>query len=510
MARNEQIQSTTAEAAGRAGGLREDSENANVSDALRGGESVEILRTVGAGATGTVYEVRRAGRVGTYALKVLADAENGLQLRRREAEALQALRHDHLVELHGWATAESGPGLLMEFLPQGSADQLIARHGPMAPGEAVTLVAPIASALAYLHEQGAAHGDVGPSNVLFTAEGRPKLSDLGVSSLLGGRGSMARPPGFSAPELETERSGSDERPADVYALGALTCFALTGTEPGRRPLPEMPAEAADLLERSLDSEPDRRPSAEDFWVGIFAAGEPQPLDLTGPAPRTDASRDDAPAAAPAPVPTRPARRRPARRSPAGASARPVGLARHWRSVAVAGVVVLAACGLIWAAASGVLTTDDDAGAGESPGPTAASGNTDPPAAAAPEGVGGVVQALAERRSEALTTLNPELLDEVYASPEAAAGDLEVIDELVAQGRRYDDLSISMSDAEVLEEAADSQRVRVTSRILPYSVLDASGARVETVPDAEAQALELELAETGEGWRIASIESAEDR
>ncbi|MCO1339234.1 hypothetical protein BJH93_10065 [Kocuria polaris] len=516
MARNEQTQSTTAEATGSVGSMREDSENANVSEALRGGESVEILRAVGAGATGTVYEVRRVGKAGTFALKVLADTENGLQLRRREAEALQALRHDHLVELHGWATSKSGPGLLMEFLPQGSAEQLIARHGPVAPGEAVTLVAPIASALAYLHEQGAAHGDVGPSNVLFTAEGRPKLSDLGVASLLGRRGRMAQQAGFSAPELETESSGGDERPADVYALGALTWFALTGTAPGtgsaRSPLQGLPAEAAELLERSLESDPDRRPSAEEFWVGIFAAGEPQPLDLSGPAQRSDVPRDDAPVSAPAPAaPTQPARRRPARRRPAGASARPARLARHWRSAAVAGaVVVLAAGGLIWAVASGVLTTQDGPVAGESPAPTAASSETDAPAEDAPDGTSEVVQALAEQRSKALTTRNPELLDEVYTSPEAAASDLKVIDDLVAQGHRYDELSITMSDVEVLEEGADSQRVRVTSRILPYAVLDASGDRVETFPDAEEQVLELELAETDEGWRIGSIESAEGR
>ncbi|WP_189348527.1 serine/threonine-protein kinase [Zhihengliuella salsuginis] len=499
--------------------MTEDFNEASFSDALRGGTAaVEIVRRIGSGATGTVYEVRRPGEERSCALKVATESPDGLQVRRREADALQSLRHDHLVEMHGWASSEQGLGLLMEYLPDGTAQQLIARKGAVSPGAAVTLVAPIAAALAYLHEQGAAHGDVTPGNILFTAEGRPKLGELGFSALLGRSDLPTRHPGFTAPEVRdpsADKHAADERKADVYALGALMRFALTGAghdaASGRRALPSLPEEASNLLERALDVDPGRRPTAEEFWIGIFAAGEPQPLDLADSPSRTAATGASEPVPG---VPAQPAQRRSARRAAVGRPGADGRAGRRWKTGAVAaGVVVLAAASIAWAAGNGVLTTDTT-GSGataENGGRSTSSSSAPAPETSSqtvPAGVADIVQTLAERRSEALTQLSPDLLADVYASEEAASADREVIDALVAQGRRYEGLSITMSDAVVLAQDDDGQRVRVLSRILPYSVVDESGAQVETVAEAEEQDLILQLRSTADGWRIASLEAAD--
>ena len=74
-------------------------------------------------------------------------------------------------------------GLIMDYAAGGSLGQLVAGRGELGPGETVTVLTPIAQALAYLHGQGFTHGDVSPGNVLFTAHGKPLLADLGVARM---------------------------------------------------------------------------------------------------------------------------------------------------------------------------------------------------------------------------------------------------------------------------------------------------------------------------------------
>ncbi len=66
----------------------------------------------------------------------------------------------------------------MEYCPAGSAAAVVAARGPLSVGEVLTVIAPIAEALQFLHEQGMTHGDVSPRNILFTAEGKPKARRL--------------------------------------------------------------------------------------------------------------------------------------------------------------------------------------------------------------------------------------------------------------------------------------------------------------------------------------------
>ena len=75
-------------------------------------------------------------------------------------------------------------GLIMDYAAGGSLGQLVAGRGRLGPGETVTVLTPIAQALAYLHGQGFTHGDVSPGNVLFTAHGKPLLADLGVARMV--------------------------------------------------------------------------------------------------------------------------------------------------------------------------------------------------------------------------------------------------------------------------------------------------------------------------------------
>ena len=77
-----------------------------------------------------------------------------------------------------------GLGLVLDYAPGGSLAELMASRGSLGAGETVTVLTPVAQALAYLHGHGFTHGDVSPGNVLFTAHGKPLLADLGVARMV--------------------------------------------------------------------------------------------------------------------------------------------------------------------------------------------------------------------------------------------------------------------------------------------------------------------------------------
>ncbi len=202
----------------------------------------------------------------------------------RELRFLQRFTHDHLVRVHGVVETDQGPGLLMDLAPGGSLLALVTSRGPLPIPEVVTALVPVAQALGYLHGAGALHGDVTPGNILFTAEGKPLLGDVGTGRLLGaGRDGVAGTPGF----LDPLHDGSFDAGADVFALAAVAWFALTGRIPGpaeqRPPLalivPEVPLELMQLIEDALSSDRDRRPTADHFARGLLAGSAPAPVDL---------------------------------------------------------------------------------------------------------------------------------------------------------------------------------------------------------------------------------------
>ena len=172
----------------------------------------------------------------------------------------------------------------------GSLGQLVAGRGRLGPGETVTVLTPIAQALAYLHGQGFTHGDVSPGNVLFTAHGKPLLADLGVARMVADAAAVADAgtEGFRDPApVDAVRAGlQPER--DVYSLAALGWYCLTGRapEPGaqRPPLPLLvpgvPAALAAALESGLQEDRRLRPSAAELAAAVHRSAVAVPVDLS--------------------------------------------------------------------------------------------------------------------------------------------------------------------------------------------------------------------------------------
>ncbi|WP_461170614.1 protein kinase domain-containing protein [Arthrobacter sp. Z1-15] len=234
-----------------------------------------------------------------FALKTAAAAGSGPAgtfETRRELNILSRFEHENLLQLHTVLETDQGPGLLMEYAPGGSLVRLAALRQTVTPGETVTVLVGVGSALAYLHSQGIAHGRVSPGNILFTAQGKPLLGDLGTDRLLGAPGAAGSTP--AAPDTDRPGSGSVSGPhqgsqaADVLALAAAGWLLLTGHAlPPRehRPrlsalAPAVPPQLAETVEAGLSAEPAARPDAAEFVRLVFGSAVAEPLDLVLPIP----------------------------------------------------------------------------------------------------------------------------------------------------------------------------------------------------------------------------------
>ena len=128
----------------------------------------EPVRLLGAGAQAEVWLVED-GRGVRAALKVprAGAAPDALAA---EAQAGR-VAHPHLLRVLGVVETDRGLGVLTEHRAAGTLQDMVQRVGPLSPGQAVTVLVPIAQALACLHREGVVHGDVSPANVLFGVDG---------------------------------------------------------------------------------------------------------------------------------------------------------------------------------------------------------------------------------------------------------------------------------------------------------------------------------------------------
>jgi hypothetical protein len=205
----------------------------------------------------------------------LADAERLVSL-------LRLLDHPHVHRVRELLPYGDEVVLVLDHAEGGSLDQLVTGRGGLDPGEIVTAVAPVAEALHAAHERGLVHGDITPEAILFTADGRPLLADLGILALIDG-GEALGTHGYADP---AEAAGvAPTAPGDVYGLAAVCYTALTGLPPHpgqpRHPLPEavpgVPVELAHAVAAGLQASPARRPAAGQFADLLFAACAPAPV-----------------------------------------------------------------------------------------------------------------------------------------------------------------------------------------------------------------------------------------
>src|ERR1051326_4460050 len=141
----------------------------------------EILEKVGEGGMGVVYKARDARLARLVALKFLsADSPQARDRALDEARAIAALNHPNIATIYEIRDSGCAPVLVLEYLAGETLRPRIAA-GPFSLADIVKYGIQIAEALEYAHEHGLVHGDVKPENLMFTEDGRIKITDFGLS-----------------------------------------------------------------------------------------------------------------------------------------------------------------------------------------------------------------------------------------------------------------------------------------------------------------------------------------
>ena len=278
-----------------------------------------LERLVGVGGTAAVFRARdeRLGRV--VALKLLAGDEGVRQRFTREARAVAAVDHPHIIPVYEAGEAAGVLFIAMRFVAGDDLRVVVRREGSLRPRRAVAFISPVASALDAAHDVGLVHRDVKPANMLVdVGPGRPEhvyLSDFGLArgiSSVGGptrAGQFLGTPDYAAPEQISGRP-VDGR-ADQYALACVAYTLLSGSLPFEReePMaalyahlfapppqltsvrPDLPAAVDQVLARALAKAPeDRYGSCGAFADALRDALDVEPYDSSGPVrPPTRAS-----------------------------------------------------------------------------------------------------------------------------------------------------------------------------------------------------------------------------
>ena len=189
---------------------------------------------------GVVYKARHRGLKRLVALKMIRGGSQAradhLSRFRVEAEAVARLRHPNIIQIYDIGEAAGLPFVALELLDGGGLDDRLAGT-PQPANQAAELMVTLARAVHVAHQAGIVHRDLKPTNVLYTSDGVPKITDFGLAKRIDSddgqteSGQIMGSPSYMAPEQARGDSRNVGPPADVYALGAILYEMLTGRPP---------------------------------------------------------------------------------------------------------------------------------------------------------------------------------------------------------------------------------------------------------------------------------------
>lgn len=254
-----------------------------------------LKKRLGAGGMGEVYLAEHLLLRRPCAVKLIRPEQAGeptnIQRFEREVQAMATLTHWNTVEIYDYGHADDGTFYyVMEYLPGQNLDHFITCYGPLPPARAIHMLRQVCGALREAHKVGLLHRDIKPSNIIACERGGVydvvKLLDFGLvqetrlgkeGDRLTQQGTIIGSPPYMSPEQAAGKSALDAR-SDIYSLGAVAYYLLTGQPPFVRETammmlmahayepvvppaeirPHLPADLQAVVLRCLEKDPSRR------------------------------------------------------------------------------------------------------------------------------------------------------------------------------------------------------------------------------------------------------------
>ena len=269
-----------------------------------------VIRMLGRGGMGEVYEVEDRENARRVALKVLSNRLSGPADRARfirEGRLAAGISHPNTIYVYGTDDINGVPVIAMELAPGGTLKDRVKIKGVLPPSQAVDAVLQVIAGLEAAADAGVLHRDIKPSNCFVDSDGTVKVGDFGLSvstqtfdeRSLTMLGTVLGTPGFSSPE-QLRGDDLDVR-SDIYSVGATLYYLLTGKAPFDDPnviklvtqvaheipqspriaRPEVPADLADAVMRCLAKKPAER---FESYASLRDALEPFSSNAPAPAP----------------------------------------------------------------------------------------------------------------------------------------------------------------------------------------------------------------------------------
>lgn len=257
--------------------------------------TLRLVERVGQGAYGEVYRAWDMRLDREVALKLLparlTEGDSKASSMIEEGRLLARVRHPNVVTIYGAERIESRVGLWMEFVRGRTLEQALQQNGPFSPAETIRIGIELCRAVSAVHGAGLLHRDIKTHNVMLADDGRVVLMDFGSGRELGngtGQG-LAGTPVYIAPELLRGEEAAAR--SDIYSVGVVLYRLLTGAYPvtartlqdlraahqrGEQPdlkarRSDVPARLAQVVERALDADVERRyPRAADLLAELTA------------------------------------------------------------------------------------------------------------------------------------------------------------------------------------------------------------------------------------------------
>ncbi|MFO0847560.1 MAG: serine/threonine-protein kinase [Gemmataceae bacterium] len=199
-----------------------------------------LTEVVGRGGMSVVYrgvDLRLSREVAVKVLSGFPRLSTVAVRLREEAVKLARLSHEHIVPIYAVGEHDGLAFFTMPLLDGGTLHRLGERGG-VPPRAAAELLRPIAEAVEHAHQAGLVHRDLKPVNILQTRSGKPMVADFGLALEVAAEGAdparreVAGTAGYMAPEQWDGRVGGIDGRTDVYGLGAILHYLLTGRPPG--------------------------------------------------------------------------------------------------------------------------------------------------------------------------------------------------------------------------------------------------------------------------------------